>query len=134
MPGSFPFPAVKILLCLLLPVLTMSGNEPPVLKCEPQSLHGVPGEPLKVRLTVESRSASPVFLHIPEVPLLTLRTVEKIPLRLSKEKMIVQERIVIWQGLEAGTVTVDNLSAEIEGKRFPFPPLQITVEPVPPEK
>jgi len=133
-PPAFPLRAAGFLLFLAIPVLALRGSEPPVLRCEPQSLAGVPGEPLKVRLTVESRSAAPVILHIPESPLLTLRAVEKFPLRLLKEKTIVQERIVIWQGLEAGTVTLDNLSAEIERTRFSFPPVKITVVEAPLKK
>lgn len=132
--SAFPLRAAGFLLSVLLPALALRGSEPPVLRCEPETLTGVPGEPLKVRLTVESRSAAPVTLHIPEVPLLTLRAVEKFPLHLLKEKTIVHERIVIWQGLEAGTVTLDNLSAEIGGHRFLFSPLKITVVEAPPEK
>ena len=132
--SSSPFRAVGLALCLLIQVIPVCGSEPPVLTCEPQTLHGVPGEPLQVRLSVESQSADPVTLHIPDVPLLALRAVEKIPLHLSKENSIIQERLVIWQGLEPGTVTITQLSAEIAGKQFPFPPLEITIESVPPEK
>lgn len=133
-PASFLLAAGGMVLCFLLPLRVLHAGDPPVLKCEPSFLRGVSGEPLQVTLTVESRSADPVTLHIPEIPFLTLRAVEKIPLRLSGAKTVVQKRIVIWQGLEAGTVTLENLCAEIAGKRRLFPPLKITVDPVPPEK
>lgn len=124
---SFPVRAAGLLLFLLALVQPLRAGDPPVLTCEPKSLTGVPGEPLRVTLTVESRSAAPMVLHIPESPLLTLRAVEKFPIRLTTEKTVVQERVVIWQGLEAGTVTLNDLSAEIGGVRFPFPPVKITV-------
>lgn len=131
-PALFRFAAMGIL--LLLPAGLLRAGDPPVLKCTPQELHGVPGEPLQASLTAESRSAVPVVFRIPEAPLLSLRTVEKVPLRTAQGKTMVQERIVIWQGLEPGTVTLDNLTAEIDGKRFTFPPLKITIDPVSGEK
>jgi len=129
-----PRSVLGVLFGLLFPFLPALAGDQTVLKCEPPAIRGVPGEPLRVSLTVESPSASQVLIHIPEIPFLSLRAVEKIPVRLSGRGTVIHERIVIWQGLEAGRISLGNLTADIDGKSHAFPPIEITVDALPPKK
>ena len=82
----------------------------PVITCEPRELRGVPGEPLRLEITVEADRAAPVQLQIPAVSNLFLRTVEKIPIQRTETGHYIQKRVIIWQGLEAGSTTLTNLT------------------------
>ncbi len=86
----------------------------PLLTCEPRELRGLPGEPLQLELTVETDRANPIRLRIPAVQNLFLRTVEKIPIQRTAEGRYVQKRILIWQGLEAGSATLTNLTVQLQ--------------------
>lgn len=94
---------------------TVLAGEPIVLKCDPQVLRGLPGEPLRVELTVETERATAIQLRIPAVSNLVLRTVEKVPIQLTADGRFVQKRIIIWQGLEAGSTTLTNLTVVFQG-------------------
>ena len=87
----------------------------PVLTCEPRELRGLPGEPLRAELTVETDRAVPIQLRIPAVSNLVLYTVEKVPITRTKDGRFVQKRIIIWQGIEAGSVTLTNLTVVFQG-------------------
>jgi len=98
---------ISILLSLTAAV-TLAGE--PVITCEPRELRGVPGQPLQLEITVTADRAAPIQLHIPRIGNLHLRRVEKIPIQRTKEGRYTQKRILIWQGLEAGSVTLTNLT------------------------
>ena len=87
----------------------------------------MPGEPVRLELTVQADSAAPVRLHVPADPLLMLRAVEKLPVRRTNEGVIVHKRVVIWQALEPGTVKMDAISVETQGRKLLFPEITITV-------
>lgn len=97
----------------LLTGTTLAGK--PVLTVEPRELRGLPGEPLQIELTIETDHVTPIQLRIPVVSNLVLRTVEKIPIRRTDEGRYIQKRIVIWQGVEAGSITLTNLTALFQG-------------------
>lgn len=117
---------------LLLGGISLAGE--PVLTLDPRVLRGVPGEPLQIELTIETADTLPVRLLVPSISNLTVRTVERIPIRRTDDGRFVQKRVVIWQGLEAGSTTLTNLLAETSAGRFAFPSVKITVDPVEPAK
>jgi hypothetical protein len=117
---------------LLTMLAATSLASEPVLTCEPRELRGVPGEPLRAELTVETDRAVPIQLRIPAVSNLVLYTVEKIPIRRTKTETFIQKRIIIWQGVEAGPVTLTNLTAVFQGSEQIFPNIGITIDPVEP--
>jgi hypothetical protein len=92
----------------------------------------VPGEPIRLRLTVYADAAIPLRWHIPDDRLLKLRAIEKSPVRRTREGVVVYQRVVVWQGLEPGTVTIKTLSVETKGRKLSFPIVSITIrDPVP---
>lgn len=115
---------------LLLPLVIASAStaqENVRLACEPRAAEAVPGEPVRFELTVEADSAAPVRIHIPADPLLMLRAVEKRPVQRTQEGKILHKRVAIWQGLEPGTVKMNAISIETQGRKFLFPEITITV-------
>jgi hypothetical protein len=116
----------------LLPLLTLSARvavarESVRLCIEPRAVQVVPGEPVRVELTVQADSAEPVRIHVPADPLLLLRAVEKLPVRRNQEGVIIHKRVVIWQALEPGAVKMHTVSAETGGRKLRFPEIIITV-------
>jgi ribosomal protein L11 len=97
------------------------------LACTPRTFQVVPGEPVRVEVTVEADSAAPIRMHIPADALLVLRAVEKLPLERTTTGVIVHKRVVIWQAIEPGTVKMNALSVETQGRRLPLPEITITV-------
>ena len=97
------------------------------LSIEPRNVQVVPGEPVRVELIVQADSAASVRIHIPADPLLLLRAVEKLPVRRNQDGVIVHKRIVIWQALEPGALTIRTISAETGGRKLRFPVINITV-------
>ena len=87
----------------------------------PHTFRVVPGEPVRLELTVEADSAAPIRMHIPADPLLVLRAVEKLPIERTKAGVIVHKRVVIWQSLEPGTVKMNDISIETPGTETPVP-------------
>jgi hypothetical protein len=87
----------------------------------------VPGEPIRVELTVRADNAAPVRLEVPDDPRLLLRAIEKLPIRQSQEGHIVHGRVLIWQALEPGLVKLNSLSVEAGGRRLSFPEIIINV-------
>ena len=97
------------------------------LECTPRTFRVVPGEPMRLELTVRADSAASIRLHVPGDPLLKLRAVEKLPVRRTPEGVIVHKRVVVWQALEPGSVKIDRLSVETKGRKLLFPEVTITV-------
>ncbi|QHI68607.1 hypothetical protein [Tichowtungia aerotolerans] len=95
--------------------------EDPKITCEPHELRGLPGEPLQVRVTVETDRVAPIQLRIPAVSNLVLHTVEKIPVRRTEKGHYVQQRIIIWQGIESGQTSITNLSVVFQTLEKPDP-------------
>jgi hypothetical protein len=47
--------------------------------------------------------------------------------RRTGEGLIVHQRVVVWQALEPGTVTMDDISIETQGRKRRFPEVTILV-------
>ena len=97
------------------------------LDCTPRTFQVVPGEPMRLQLTVRTNSAASLRLHVPGDPSLKLRAMEKLPVRQTPEGVIVRKRVVVWQALEPGVVKIDKLSVETKGRKLLFPEVTITV-------
>ena len=97
------------------------------LECAPRTFQVVPGEPMRLELTICADSAAPIRLHVPGDPLLKLRAIEKLPVRRTPDGVIVHKRVIIWQALEPGSVKMDRLTVEAKGKKSLFPEVTITV-------
>lgn len=97
------------------------------LQCSPRTFRVLPGEPIRLELTVQADSADPIKLHVPNDPLLKVRAIEKLPVRRTPDGVIVHKRVVIWQGLEPGTVKMKTLSIETKGQKLQFPEVTIIV-------
>ena len=82
---------------------------------------------MRVELAVRADLADPIRLHVPAKPSLVLRAVEKMPVRRTKEGVIVHRRVVIWQALEPGAVKMDAISVETDRRKLLFPEITITV-------
>ena len=113
----------------LLIVSVLSIAEP-LITCEPRALRGVPGEPLLTTVTVETDRAAPIRLSIPHNPALSLRTVEKIPIRRTQEGRYLQQRVIIWQGLEPATLSITNLTVHFQTVEKNVPKIKIVVDQV----
>ncbi len=118
--------ALLVLLPLLFAPATMA-QENVRLASEPRTVQVLPGEPVRLELTVQADSAAPVRWHVPADPLLVLRAVEKLPVQRTKEGVIVHKRVVIWQALEPGVVKMKAISVETRGRKLLFPEITITV-------
>ncbi len=103
------------------------GEQSARLQCVPRTFLVVPGEPIRLELTVQSDSAAPIRLHVPDVPSLKLRALEKLPVRRTPKGLIVHKRVIIWQALEPGTVKTNGLLVETKGQKLRFPEVTITV-------
>jgi len=112
---------------LLLFASTSLANDGMRLTCEPQSFHVIPGEPMRLQLTVQSDAATSFRLHVPAEPLLKLRTIEKLPVQRTGEGTVIYQRVVLWQGLEPGTVRIKTLSVETQEQTLFFPEVSITI-------
>ena len=97
------------------------------LQCTPRTFQVVPGEPMRLELTVRADSAAPIRWHVPADPLLTLRALEKLPMQRTQKGVIVHKRGVIWQALEPGSVKMKAISIETKGRKLLFPEITITV-------
>jgi len=122
-------PAVSLVLLplLLLFAPAAMAQENVRLACAPHTFQVVPGQPMRLELTVHADTAAPVRLHIPADPLLVLRAVEKLPVQRTNEGVIVHRRVVVWQALEPGTVKMNAVSVETQGQKRRFPEISITV-------
>jgi hypothetical protein len=121
------FSLLMALVLLSVPSSAVGGEDNIYLQCKPQSFQVAPGEPIRLQLTIQSPSAVRFRLQIPTVPLLHLRAVEKSPVRQTREGMVVYQRIIVWQGLEPGTVKLKNLSVTTKEQKLLFPETTITV-------
>ena len=118
-------------LALLALLLTSSpatmAEENVRLQCTPHTFQVVPGEPIRLELTVRADSAVPLRVHVPDEPLLMLRAFEKLPVRRTAEGVVFYRRVVVWQGLEPGTIKIKTLSVEANGQKRLFPEVTISV-------
>ena len=117
---------VLLVLATVIAPTTLAEDEVR-LECTPRTFRVVPGEPMRLELTVRADSAASVRLHVPGDPLLKLRAIEKLPVRRTPEGVIVHKRVVVWQALEPGSVKIDKLSVETKGQKLLFPEVTITV-------
>jgi hypothetical protein len=97
------------------------------LSIAPRTVQVVPGEPVRLELTVQAASAAPVRWHVPADPLLVLRAVERFPVQRTTEGVIRHKRVVIWQAVEPGAVKMKAISVETGGRKLLFPEITITV-------
>ena len=97
------------------------------LDCAPRTFQVVPGEPVRLELSVQADSAAPIRMHLPADPLLLLRAIEKLPVQRTPEGILVHKRVVIWQALEPGTVKLKAISIETQGRKRLFPEITILV-------
>jgi hypothetical protein len=118
-----------LVLLALSPVVVRQAvaGEDVHLHCAPRTFQVVPGEPMQLKLTVRADSAAPIHLHVPRHPSLKLRAIEKFPVRRTRDGTIVQKRLLVWQALEPGKITLKTLSVETEGKKLVVPEITITV-------
>ena len=115
---------------LVFPVLTIvlaPAKEQVRLECTPDTFRVVPGEPMRLELTVRSDSAARFRWHVPNDPMLKLRAIEKLPVRRTPKGVIVHKRVVVWQALQPGVVKIDKLSVETKRRKILFPEVTITV-------
>lgn len=120
----------------------------PAISCNPRELRGLPGQPLRLTVTVETDRAASIQLKIPAVSNLVLRTVEKIPIRRTEEGRYLQQRTILWQGTEPGQTTLTNLTVvfqtleksaagvppAFQSSEKKVPAIGITIEAVEPAK
>ena len=119
-----------VCLLLVLSLVTVSGataEEEMRLQCKPRVVQVVPGEPIRLELTVAADSTDPIRLQVPRHPLLKLRALEKSPVQRTKGGAIVHKRVIVWQGLEPGKTKITSLSIETKEKKLFFPEVTITV-------
>ncbi len=125
--GSTTTMPLELLLLLLLSASVTMAQENVRLDCAPRTFQVVPGEPVRLELTVQADSAAPIRMHLPADPLLLLRAVEKLPVRRTPEGILVHKRVVIWQAFEPGTVKMKAISLETQGRKRLFPEITILV-------
>ncbi len=118
---------VAVLLLMCFGAAAARAGDRRELQCTPQSLQGLPGEPIRVRLTVALPAAKTIDWRIPAHPLLKVRAVEKLPVRRTRQGSVIYERVVLWQGLEPGTVRLKNLAIQIDRQKLTFPAITITI-------
>jgi len=120
-------------LLFLLPAPLVAGAAAPTptdhvrLDCTPRRFHVVPGEPVRLELIVQADSPAPLRWHVPANPSLKVRALEELPVRRTPNGLIVQRRVVIWQGLEPGTLRIKNLAVETGGSKLAFPEVTIII-------
>ncbi len=103
------------------------AEEPVRLECTPRVFRVVPGEPMRLEMTVRASSAAGVRLHVPGNRLLKLRAVEKLPVKRTRDGKIVHKRVVVWQALEPGSIKLDKMWIETGQRKLFFPDVTITV-------
>jgi len=97
------------------------------LSVEPRSVQALPGEPVRLELTILADSAAEVRLHVPADPRLLLRAVERRPVQRTQAGVIVHRRAIIWQALAPGVIEMDAVSVQTRGRKLLFPQITITV-------
>lgn len=118
--------------CFMFIFATTALAGEPVLTASPRELRGLPGEPLRVELTVVTPDAQPVRLSVPSASNLVVRTVERIPVQRTSDGRFVQKYTVLWQGTASGSITLTNLTAVFRDKKAVFPAIGITIDAVDP--
>jgi hypothetical protein len=100
------------------------------ISATPRTVTGVPGEPLRVTVTVETERVEPLQLRLPVVSNLVLRAVERIPVQRTRAGRYIQRRVILWQGVASGETTLTNLMAEVGATTNRLPPIAVTIVPV----
>lgn len=118
--------------CVILSFAATALAGEPVLTASPRELRGLPGEPLRVELTVVTPDAQPMHLSVPATSNLVVRTVEKNPIQRTADGRFVQKYTVFWQGTASGRITLTNLTAVFRDKNAVFPTIGITIDAVEP--
>jgi len=126
-PEAKPRCAAGALALLLLLAPAALAADDVQLTCTPRTFQVVPGEPVRLELTIAAESAAGVRLYVPADPLLHLRAVEKRPVERTPAGQIIHRRVVLWQGLAPGEVTVKDLAVETQGRKLAFPEITITI-------
>ena len=98
----------------MLMVLSALSVAEPLITCTPKALRGVPGQPLQLEVTVTTERVRPIKLMVPHIDILHLHSVEKIPIQRTEEGRYIQKRIIIWQGTEAGSTSITNLTVSFQ--------------------
>lgn len=119
--------SVLLLLAAVFSPAAAAEEESVRIDCTPRTFHVVPGEPIRLELTVLADSAAPIRLHVPGDPLLKLRALEKLPVQRAGEGAIMHQHVVVWQGLQPGTVKIKTLAIETGGRKLLFPEVTITL-------
>jgi len=117
---------------VLTVLLALAAAAQVKLTMEPCTLSGMPGEALRIELTLESEGAQSVVLRVPQASNLVLRAVEKYPVARTREGRFVYKRRLLLQGVEAGVTVMTNLLFEVGGEAHCFAPLTIEVRKVTP--
>jgi hypothetical protein len=119
---------VTTLPCVLLIFAPLALAEENVRRlCAPRTFQVVPGQPIRLVLTLRADSAAPIRLHLPADPLLILRAREKFPVQRSQAGVFIHKRVIIWQALEPGMVKMKSIAVETQGRKLFFPELTIYV-------
>lgn len=112
---------------VLLLATTARAEDGVRLTCTPQAFQAVPGEPLRLHLTVHAAAALRFRWHVPDEPRLQVRAIEKLPVQRTRQGVVVYQRVILWQGLEPGTVQIKTLAIETGNRKLFFPDVTITV-------
>lgn len=120
----------KIMLLASFAATVLAGDA--VLMCEPDRLRGVPGEPLQVEVSVETERVTPVDLSMSPIDGLYLCVVETVPITRTKRGTFVQKHMLVWQGLEAGSFTLTNLTVQVGGDVYDLPKVDVSINAVEP--
>jgi hypothetical protein len=112
---------------VLLLATTARAEDGVRLTCTPQAFQAVPGEPLRLHLTVHAAAALRFRWLVPDDPRLQVRAIEKLPVQRTRQGLVVYQRVILWQGLEPGTVRIEALAIETRNRKLFFPEVNITV-------
>lgn len=97
------------------------------VNCQPRVFEVVPGQPVRLELTLEVDAAVTTCWHVPKVSMLKLRAIEKLPVRKNQAGTIVYRRILVWQALQPGEFKLASLSVTAGEQELLFPEVIITV-------
>lgn len=119
------------ILLVLGTCLSAGADESVRLDMSSQKLSGRPSAALVLELTVETTRVLPVKLKLPAEAALVIRKVETLPIRRTERGVYRQGRRVIWQGVTCGSITIPNITVDVEGTLYVFPPVEILITDVP---
>jgi hypothetical protein len=97
------------------------------LACEPRTVAVVPGEPVRVEFTVQCRFGCPGPGSYSCRSVAGVACGREAARAADHGGLIIHKRVVIWQALEPGAVTMKAISVETQGRKRLFPEITITV-------